>query len=466
MNGSKYSILCAILALVFLFTGCSAYRTPDDSQGNGAGNGMLDFGMVDGPGMERRWTEYALFSDWVEITNGSQWMPARLSFTPDRCTYSNEWTETSFGYTIPEDAVNISSPKGEVYIEIDDQSIFQGFIYHEEVLENGRWLPVLSGTAVELAGRGEIVLIEFVLETDIDELPKDFYSSAYISRNCTDGIPTYIKEQPALKEAPAEGDLITNETFYAKVLKNRYGGYAEEDAYAPDRFLLWVMPMEMSASGDFEEACSFAVPYIVSDEGNDENLSLLSGGVDGMDPYGEAILRLTTDKNGEIVDAVFIDDLKADGEIIDGNTIASHETTSPISSQDISSFHGKFSTMNYGGENDEPWLYIVSACLEDGVVKGSYQEYYMDYSPDAVEFEAAPSFLTTLQTLVVKYDLTQYNGYSKQVEGLPEFYGDALKISYQSGESMYAFNNQDNVLPYSAAMDIVKLFRSYAGLNS
>ena len=116
---------------------------------------------------------------------------------------------------------------------------------------------------------------------------------------------TKLLEAPIMKEAPDEGDLLIDTTFYAKIPRNRYGGSADEGAYAPGKFLLWVMPIELKEDGSIVELSSVIVPYIVSDEGNDENLSMLSGGWDGENPYGDAILRLTTNDLGEIVDALF-----------------------------------------------------------------------------------------------------------------------------------------------------------------
>ncbi len=64
------------------------------------------------------------------------------------------------------------------------------------------------------------------------------------------------------------------------------------------------MAQTYTASGEIIERDNIAVPYIVSDYGNEVNLSMLSGGWDGYDPYGDSIWEITTDENGEIIDAV------------------------------------------------------------------------------------------------------------------------------------------------------------------
>lgn len=101
-------------------------------------------------------------------------------------------------------------------------------------------------------------------------------------------------------------DLIKDDTFYACVPKNRYGGSSGEGDYAEGKFLLWLNRLTLSDSGEIIGRDSLIVPYIVSDGGNRENLSMLSGGRDGEAPYGDSILEITTDINGEITDAVFI----------------------------------------------------------------------------------------------------------------------------------------------------------------
>ena len=111
-------------------------------------------------------------------------------------------------------------------------------------------------------------------------------------------------DEVLLKDEPEEGDLIRNETFYAWVPKNRYGGSCKEGDYASGQFLLWLNRVELSESGELAARSSIAVPYIISKDGNAENLSMLSGGCDGNSPYDDEIWEITTDKNGEIIDAI------------------------------------------------------------------------------------------------------------------------------------------------------------------
>jgi len=59
-----------------------------------------------------------------------------------------------------------------------------------------------------------------------------------------------------------------------------------------------------------------------------------------------------------------------------------------------------------------------------------------------IEFVAEPSALDALQTIVEKYDLAQYNGKNRHVNGLPAYLGDWLSVKYASDERIFAADNQ------------------------
>ena len=140
-----------------------------------------------------------------------------------------------------------------------------------------------------------------------------------------DGSGTYQKEDRIVcKSFPKEGDLIINSSFFATVPENRYGGNSSDFDYAPGEFLLWLSPMELTDDGYFIRKNSIAVPYIVSDDGNGENLSILSGGNDGLNPYGDSILYFTTDSAGEIIDVLHAEEVDFDNmkNTVSGNVNA------------------------------------------------------------------------------------------------------------------------------------------------
>lgn len=78
-------------------------------------------------------------------------------------------------------------------------------------------------------------------------------------------------------------------------------------------------------------------------------------------------------------------------------------------------------------------------------------------------FETDTQFFDALQEIVVKYDLAQYNGRCHCVSGLPDLYGEILSVEYESGESIYAKNNQSVFMPMAVASDLRSLFGEASG---
>lgn len=146
---------------------------------------------------------------------------------------------------------------------------------------------------------------------EVETTSADTEKSAIETPESTDSTDTASGEMISaskdvvLKDRPEDTDLIKNRTFYAQIPKNRYGSNFEEGDYAEGEFILWLNEVILSDSGEILERGKYAVPYIVSDNGNDENLCMLSGGLDGYKPYGNDIWKITTDEKGEIIDAEF-----------------------------------------------------------------------------------------------------------------------------------------------------------------
>ncbi|MBQ4459529.1 MAG: hypothetical protein II911_03925, partial [Clostridia bacterium] len=246
-----------------------------------------------------------LSGDWIEIGSADDSDLCRLKVKNHRI-YMTGWggEKSEFGYTIPSGRNSAGMLDGEVKLELTDCREFENLIYHEEKIDGGKTIPILSATLFEYDGRGEVVFWEFVRIEDAKLVGPDFRSSSCIYRNDRDPIPTAMMPEPICLDRPDE--LKKEATFYARVPKNRYGGSCQEGDYAFGSFLLWLCEVELAEDGTVVKEAQIAVPYIVSSGGNGENLSLLSGGPDGMDPYGDDVWKFTTDEKGEIVDAVFV----------------------------------------------------------------------------------------------------------------------------------------------------------------
>jgi len=150
---------------------------------------------------------------------------------------------------------------------------------------------------------------------------------------------------------------------------------------------------------------------------------------------------------------------------VDGGVIHNcKNSTAPkaIRSTEITEFHCVFSlyaVVDPGSLGSR--VYSLDAVLDNSIVKGS-MNWYDRTDSDHFVFDATPVFLEKLQQAVAKHNLAQHNGYVYTVSGLPDMYGAKLDIVYQSGEAIYANDNQDCFLSMEAMEDLVKVFREYA----
>jgi len=83
--------------------------------------------------------------------------------------------------------------------------------------------------------------------------------------------------------------------------------------------------------------------------------------------------------------------------------------------------------------------------------------------PEEISFETDAAFLDSLQNLADSYHLAEHNGFYHSVSGLPYKYGAVLHIEYESGETIYASDNQDNFLPLELVSDLRTLFGEVSG---
>ncbi len=133
-----------------------------------------------------------------------------------------------------------------------------------------------------------------------------------------------------------------------------------------------------------------------------------------------------------------------------------------IESTEIVSFECEFSLLAAVLEEESELsgrIYTLSAQLNDGTVKCKIDWYGRESSSAPREFTADASFMTSLQEIVSKYDFAQHNGYISKVSGLPHMYGAKLDIKYASGESIYAYDNQDCFISIDAINELVKIFK-------
>jgi len=72
--------------------------------------------------------------------------------------------------------------------------------------------------------------------------------------------------------------------------------------------------------------------------------------------------------------------------------------------------------------------------------------------------KADVDFMTRLQEIIAKYNLATYNGTNYFVSGISDEYGAKISVLYDSGEEIYATDNQDCFLPVGAMSELIELF--------
>jgi len=129
-----------------------------------------------------------------------------------------------------------------------------------------------------------------------------------------------------------------------------------------------------------------------------------------------------------------------------------------IVSTEITEFHCIFSLYAMDDCSLAGGKYECNATLVDGAAQCSIKWYDRTGGGDDRSFTADSGFFTELQKIVSETGLASHNGYSYHISGLPDMYGAKLDVQYASGESIYAFNNQDNFLPAEAMNRLFALF--------
>ena len=135
-----------------------------------------------------------------------------------------------------------------------------------------------------------------------------------------------------------------------------------------------------------------------------------------------------------------------------------HDAPKTIESTQIVSFRCGFSCLTMDKEETRlaGQAYHLEAALKDGAVRGIYRL----SGGEETLFRASHSFMSALQAVAAEHDLVQHNGLSIQVSGLPEDCGAALSVTYASGESIHAADNQDCFLSIAAMEALEALFYS------
>lgn len=151
-----------------------------------------------------------------------------------------------------------------------------------------------------------------------------------------------------------------------------------------------------------------------------------------------------------------------DTDNIDGGVRidTSYDAPKEIQSTEITFFYCEFSNLTMMNKDTflKNRVYQLKAVLKDDKVQGSYQTYVSGEKWEE-SFEVETEFMNAVQKIIKNHNLVQHNGHSYLVSGLPDQFGAKLEVEYESGERIYASDNQNNFLSIAAMEEMDKLFR-------
>lgn len=175
------------------------------------------FDVMDGDGMIRSWKHYDLMNiSWIEITDEEK--AGTMKFSESEMSYEDVLSASGTSAYRTED----SGDEDEHYIALTDTNLFERLILHYETID-GQTVPILSGTIMELDGRGEIIIMEFIPDKFKDMVDGDYQSELCRMKNDRKPVPSYIASaevrvkrtetaEPMDKEEKPE-EHVTEEVF-------------------------------------------------------------------------------------------------------------------------------------------------------------------------------------------------------------------------------------------------------------
>jgi len=150
----------------------------------------------------------------------------------------------------------------------------------------------------------------------------------------------------------------------------------------------------------------------------------------------------------------------SDTDCIDGGVRHYVDSDSPkvIKSTDITCFECEAHTVSIAdaGEMSGSYNFLVT----DSVAEYSFMNRFGKTFEGS--FVPDKDFRERLYKIVADYDFAQFNGTFYSVSGLPHGYGAKISVSFASGESIHASNNQSCFLPKEAIEEMYSLFRGYS----
>jgi len=154
-------------------------------------------------------------------------------------------------------------------------------------------------------------------------------------------------------------------------------------------------------------------------------------------------------------------------EVLDGYLRdSSKDSPKNVNSSQIDDFSLVFSTLSWADEQYfKEGIYCFEIKAENGSFRGKYEFNPYYGNREIYLFDTDQAFMQKLDKVVKKYDLADFNGKNIFVSGLPDMYGEEIRIVYASGESIYASDNQDGFINRQVLLEFERLFSQEAEMG-
>ena len=163
---------------------------------------------------------------------------------------------------------------------------------------------------------------------------------------------------------------------------------------------------------------------------------------------------------GIIIGVMLVKKGDNDMEIIEGGVVKDNRLpgyNEKIKSKDITFFEYICGEYRVSCELKDNELNVKSKGGYSNSRDGKY--FKLDYT------SKDKSILKELQDIIDKYNLSKDNGYEHEVAGLPDGLGGTLSVIYKSGEKIWRYDNQSNIISEEVEQAIYDLFHRCAKDN-
>ena len=150
-----------------------------------------------------------------------------------------------------------------------------------------------------------------------------------------------------------------------------------------------------------------------------------------------------------------------EGPCIDGGTRISYDTDAPkeIISDILVKFSCRYSTLSFVDECEMPvGDYKFTAIRENDGAGCTAECIRGPLGGKKIASKLPASVLDEIAALIKRHGIESLNGRYYKVSGLPDFYGASIDAEYESGETLYCYNNQDPIFPIEFAVELYRIF--------